>query len=311
MQMFLTVNVQSFSSFVIPMIFHTWHLISEEERCRVISWRLPCFWGVFATAAETGHQMWGVFPSVGWGKNEGKMKPGIQVDHNRIRGRWFHLLSFTEWNGSRMWQLWTRLSITRMNHFLHVSTYYANMCKTWYIYIRTYIHNINMYINYKLLIITLHMFSKYTDCIGSMCINKYILYIYTNPVQLCHQDPGDAFDFLDVRSCGTISLREVRVKWMEKIMSVCAGGGFEKKTRGGWFWRCFILTTIYSPCFEKMLQKTAIIQCFFSWTSEGFWKWMLKGISTISAIAKSHRKGPTITCNLEMGPSKDFIILDA
>lgn len=52
----------------------------------------------------------------------------------------------------------------------------------------------------------------------------YMIYMYIyNPVQICHQDPGDAFDFLDVRSCGTISLREVGVKWMVQLMfcAVC------------------------------------------------------------------------------------------
>ena len=105
--------------------------------------------------------------SVSWREKHGKMKPGIQVDHNGIRVRWFAWnlrisdstgsRSPTEWNGSRMWQLWTRHSITRMNHFLHdlhVSTYYANMCKTWYIYIYRFIR-----ILYEVLIITYYIFA--------------------------------------------------------------------------------------------------------------------------------------------------------
>ncbi len=162
---------------------------------------------------------------------------------------------------------------------------------------------------HKLLIVSLHMFSTYTDCIGSMCININI-YIYTNPVQLCRQDPGDAFDFLDVRSCGTISLREVRVKWMEKIMSVCAGGGFEKKTAGGWCWRCFILTTIYSPCFEKMLQKTVLFQCFFPGHQKGSGNGCWREFQPSVPLLNHTSKGAYYYMQLGDGPFKGGISME-
>ena len=129
------------------VIFHTWQLIFRRKKGA--GEYLGGFHTMFLRRLHNCCRNWtSNVRSISWREKCGKMKPGIQVDHNGILIRWFAWnlrisvstgsRSPTVWNGSRMWQLWTRHGITRMNHFLHdlhVSTYYANMCKTWYIFI--------------------------------------------------------------------------------------------------------------------------------------------------------------------------------
>ena len=124
------------------VIFHTWQLFFRRKKGAGAY--LGGYHTMFLRRLHNCCRNWtSNVRSVSWREKYGKMKPGIQVDHNGIRVRWFASnlrisdstgsRSPAEWNGSRMWQLWTRHSITRMNHFLHdlhVSTYYANMCKT-------------------------------------------------------------------------------------------------------------------------------------------------------------------------------------
>lgn len=145
------------------VIFHTWQLIFRRKKGA--GEYLGGYHTMFLRRLHNCCRNWtSNVRSVSWREKYGTMKPGIQVDHDGIRVRWFASnlrisdstgsRSPAEWNGSRMWQLWTRHSITRMNHFLHdlhVSTYYANMRKTWYTY---------MFIRvYKLLIITYYIFA--------------------------------------------------------------------------------------------------------------------------------------------------------
>ena len=87
------------------------------------------------------------------------------------------------------------------------------------------------------------------------------IYIY-NPLQICHQDPGDAFDFLDVRSCGTISLREVGVKWMVQLM-FCAVW-FEKRQLSSFFEDVSYLLRYLHHVFRRCSKRLRVFECFLA-----------------------------------------------
>lgn len=138
------------------VIFHTWQLIFRRKK--VAGEYLGGYHTMFLRRLHNCCRNWtSNVRSVSWREKHGKMKPGIQVDHNGIRVRWFAWnlrisdstgsRSPTEWNGSRMWQLWTRHSITRMNHFLHDLLYMSLLtmqtCAKLDIYIYLYVYYIN------------------------------------------------------------------------------------------------------------------------------------------------------------------------